>query len=156
MNNKLLVAFDDSENAMRAVEFISKYFTSDHNITLFNVLPDSAVLCAMNSPELTPYFLSQKSSFCILEDKKKDLINEAMQKAVDKLVAAGFDKKNIEIKIENRRIGIARDLIAESQSGYDVVILGRRGLSGIKEFLIGSVSQKVLHAVKGVSVMIVN
>jgi len=156
MNNRLLVAFDDSENAMRAVEFISKYFTSDHNITLFNVLPDSAVLCAMNSPELTPYFLSQKSSFCILEDKKKDLINEAMQKAVDKLVAAGFDKKNIEIKIENRRIGIARDLIAESQSGYDVVILGRRGLSGIKEFLIGSVSQKVLHAVKGVSVMIVN
>ncbi len=156
MNNRLLVAFDDSENAMRAVEFISKYFTADHKITLFNVLPDSAVLCAMNSPELTPYFLSQKSSFCVLEDKKKDLINEAMQQAVGKLVAAGFDKKNIETKIENRRIGIARDLIAESQSGYDVVILGRRGLSGIKEFLIGSVSQKVLHAVKGVSVMIVN
>jgi nucleotide-binding universal stress UspA family protein len=156
MNNRLLLAFDDSENAMRAVEFIAKYFTKDHKITLFNVLPDSAVLCAMNSPELTPYFLSQKSSFCVLEDKKKDLINDAMQRAVEKLLAAGFDKKKIETKIENRKIGIARDLIAESQSGYDVVILGRRGLSGIKEFLIGSVSQKVLHAVKGVSVMIVN
>ncbi len=156
MKNRLLVAFDDSENAMRAVEFIAKYFTTDHKVTLFNVLPDSAVLCAMNSPELTPYFLSQKSSFCVLEDKKRDLINEAMRQAVGKLVAAGFDKKNIETKIENRRIGIARDLIAESQSGYDVVILGRRGLSGIKEFLIGSVSQKVLHSVKGVSVMIVN
>ncbi len=156
MKNRLLVAFDDSENAMRAVEFIAKYFTTDHKVTLFNVLPDSAVLCAMNSPELTPYFLSQKSSFCVLEDKKRDLINAAMRQAVGKLVAAGFDKKNIETKIENRRVGIARDLIAESQSGYDVVILGRRGLSGIKEFLIGSVSQKVLHSVKGVSVMIVN
>ncbi|MCD6224462.1 MAG: universal stress protein [Deltaproteobacteria bacterium] len=156
MTNRLLVAFDDSENAMRAVEFITKYFTADHKITLFNVLPDSAVLCAMNSPELTPYFLSQKSSFCILEDKKKELINEAMQKAEKKLISAGFDKKNVKMKIKNRRIGIARDLITEAQSGYDVVVLGRRGLSGIKEFLIGSVSQKVLHSVKGVSVMIVD
>ena len=156
MNNRLMVAFDDSENAMRAVEFITKYFTADHKITLFNVLPDSAVLCAMNSPELAPYFLSQKSSFCILEDKKKELIKEAMKKAEQKLITAGFDKKNIKLKVENKKIGIARDLIAEAQTGYDVVILGRRGLSGIKEFLIGSVSQKVLHSVKGVSVMIVN
>ena len=156
MNNRLLVAFDDSENAMRAVEFITNYFTTDHKITLFNVLPDSAVLCAMNSPELTPYFLSQKSSFCILENKKKELINEAMQKAEKKLINAGFDKKNIKVKVKNRRIGIARDLVAEAQSGYDVVVLGRRGLSGIKEFFIGSVSQKVLHSVKGVSVMIVD
>ncbi|MBL0716683.1 MAG: universal stress protein, partial [Desulfosarcina sp.] len=73
-----------------------------------------------------------------------------------KLVTAGFDKKNIKLKIKNRKIGIARDLIAEAQSGYDVVVLGRRGLSGIKEFIIGSVSQKVLHSVRGVSVMIVD
>lgn len=156
MNNKLLVAFDDSENAMRAVDFIINYFTTDQNVTLFHVLPDSTVLCAMNSPELTPYFLSQKSSFCLLESKKKELIEEAMQKAEKKLVTAGFDKKNIKLKIKNKKIGIARDLIAEAQSGYDVVVLGRRGLSGIKEFLIGSVSQKVLHSVSGVSVMIVD
>ena len=156
MNNKLLVAFDDSENAMRAVDFIINYFTTNHEITLFHVLPDSTALCAMNSPELTPFFLSQQSSFCLLESKKKELIEEAMQKAETKLVNAGFDKKNIKLKIKNRKIGIARDLIAEAQSGYDVVVLGRRGLSGIKEFIIGSVSQKVLHSVKGVSVMIVD
>ena len=156
MNNKLLVAFDDSKNAMRAVDFIINYFTTDHEITLFHVLPDSTALCAMNSPELTPFFLSQQSSFCLLESKKKELIEEAMQKAETKLVNAGFDKKNIKLKIKNRKIGIARDLIAEAQSGYDVMVLGRRGLSGIKEFIIGSVSQKVLHSVKGVSVMIVD
>ena len=156
MNNKLLVAFDDSENAMRAVDFIINYFTTDHEITLFHVLPDSTVLCAMNSPELTPFFLAQKSSFCLLESKKKELIEEAMQKAQKKFINANFDKKNIKLKIKNRKIGIARDLIAEAQAGYDVMVLGRRGLSGIKEFIIGSVSQKVLHSVKGVSVMIVD
>ena len=156
MKNRLLVAFDDSENAMRAVEFIAKYFTSDHKVTLFNVLPDSAALCTMDSPELAPYFLSQKSSFCILEDKKRELIKKAMQQAEKKLINAGFDKENIKLTIWKKKHGIARDLIVEAQSGYDVVILGRRGLSGIKEFFIGSVSQKVLHSVKGVSVMLVD
>lgn len=156
MNNRLLVAFDDSENSMRSVDFIIKYFSTDNKITLFNVLPDTAVLCAMNSPELAPYFLAQKNSFCILEDKKEKLIHEAMQKAEQKLVKAGFGKDSITLKVENKKIGIARDIINEAQFGYNVVILGRRGLSGVKEFFMGSVSQKVLHSVKDVSVMIVN
>ena len=37
MDNRILVAFDDSENAMRAVEYIVKYFTTDKKITLFNL-----------------------------------------------------------------------------------------------------------------------
>lgn len=73
MDKKILVAFDDSENAMRAVEFIEKFFTSDSKVTLFNVMQDTAALCEMNSPELTPYFKSQQSSFCKLEDKKRTL-----------------------------------------------------------------------------------
>jgi nucleotide-binding universal stress UspA family protein len=70
MNKKVLVAIDDSENAMRAVEFIANSFAKDNKITLFNVIPDTATLCEMNSPELTPYFRSQQSSFCLLEEKK--------------------------------------------------------------------------------------
>ena len=34
MDNKILVAFDDSENAMRAVEYIVKFFTTDNKITV--------------------------------------------------------------------------------------------------------------------------
>jgi nucleotide-binding universal stress UspA family protein len=34
--------------------------------------------------------------------------------------------------------------------------MGRRGLSGIKEFFLGSVSQKVLQSAKAVSVVLVN
>jgi len=67
MDNKILVAFDDSENAMRTVEYIVKYFGKDNKITLFNITQDSSTLCDMNSPELTPYFKSQQTSFCTLE-----------------------------------------------------------------------------------------
>jgi nucleotide-binding universal stress UspA family protein len=113
---KVLVALDDSENAMRAVEYVSKNFSPDHEVTLFSVIPDTQMLCNINSPELTPYFWSQRNVFCSLEDKKKELIEGAANKARDLLLKAGFKK----------------------------------------EFVMGSVSQKVLHSIKDVSIVIVS
>ena len=98
MAKKILVAFDDSENAMRAVEFIATSFTKEMEITLLSVLPDTTAICDMNSPSLTPYFISKQVEFCALEDQKKELVNEAMQKAKEILLNAGFKENNITIK----------------------------------------------------------
>jgi nucleotide-binding universal stress UspA family protein len=156
MDKKILVAIDDSENAMRAVEFIAKLFTMDSKITLFNVMQDTAALCEMNSPELTPYFKSQQSSFCLLEEKKQELVNQAMQKAKEILMDAGFEEKNITVKSVIKKKGIARDIIKEAQAGYNAIVLGRKGLYGIKDFILGSVSQKVFNSAKDISVLVVN
>ena len=156
MEKKILLAIDDSENARRAVEFVAHFFSRDNKITLFNVVPDTATLCAMNSPELTPYFTSQQSSFCLLEEKKKKLVNEAMEKAKRILLDAKFEEKNIAIKSEVKKGGIARDIIREAKAGYNVVVMGKRGLSGIKEFILGSVTQKVFNSAKDISVLVVD
>jgi len=153
---KVLVALDDSDNAARAVEYVSRNFSADHEVTLFSVIPDTQMLCNMNSPELTPYFWSQRNVFCSLEDKKKELIEAAASRAKDVLMKAGFKKEKIAVKVQAKKKGIARDIVAEAESGYDTIVMGRRGLSGIKEFVMGSVSQKVLHSVKDVSVVIVS
>jgi len=156
MEKKILVAIDDSENAKRAVEFVANFFTPNNKITLFNVISDTVALCAMNSPELTPYFTSQQSSFCLLEEKKKKLVNEAMEKAKRILLDAKFEEKNIAIKSEVKKGGIARDIIREAKAGYNVVVMGKRGLSGIKEFILGSVTQKVFNSAKDISVLVVD
>ena len=156
MDKKILVAIDDSENAMRAVEFIANLFTTDNKITLFNVIQDTAALCEMNSPELTPYFKSQQSSFCTLEEKKQKLVNQALQKAREILMDTGFDENNITIKLEIKKNGVARDIVTEAQSGYNIIVLGRRGMSGIKDFILGSISQKVFNLAKDISVLFVN
>lgn len=156
MEKKILLAIDDSENARRAVEFVANFFAPDNKITLFNVIPDTAALCAMNSPELTPYFKSQQSSFCLLEEKKRELVNQAVQKAKNILMDAGFDERNITVKSELKKSGVARDIVREAESDYDVIVLGRRGLSGIKDFILGSVSQKVFNLAKDISVLVVN
>ena len=156
MAQKILVAFDDSENAMRAVEFIAKALTKEQDITLFSVIPDTASICDMNSPSLTPYFISKQAIFCTLEDQKKDLLNKALQKAREVLLKGGFKEENITVKAHPKKIGVARDIIKEANSGYDAIVLGRRGISGVKEFILGSVSQKVLHMARGVSVILVD
>jgi nucleotide-binding universal stress UspA family protein len=156
MRKKILVAMDDSENALRAVRYVVETFNPGSQVTLFSVLPDTAVLCEMNSPELTAYFQSQQLVFCALEDQKKKLVEEALGRARDLLVAAGFAAEAVALKIQPKKKGIARDIVAEAQQGYDLIVLGRRGMSGIKEFLLGSVSQKVLHSVQNISVLLVN
>ena len=156
MGQKILIAFDDSENAMRAVQYVAETYSPDNQITLFSVLHDTAALCDMNSPELTPYFKSQQQAFCTLEEKKKSLVSTALAKAKDLLLNAGFDGESISIKTEPKKKGIARDLVAEAKSGYDLVVIGRRGISGIKEYFFGSISQKVLQLLDDTSILIVN
>jgi nucleotide-binding universal stress UspA family protein len=156
MARKILIALDDSKNAIRSAEHVAKSFTPDSHVTIFSVLPDTAALCELNSPSLTRLFEEQQAQFCHLEDQKKDLIKKAQEEARDLLVQQGFSKEKIELKALTRKKGVARDIINEAENGYDVVVLGRRGISGIKEFFLGSVSQKVVQGVSGASVMVVS
>ena len=156
MAKRILIAFDDSENAMRAVDFVGAHMQYDCAVTLLNILQDTEALCTLQSPELTPYFLEQQAYFCNLENKKKEIVDRALQEARNRLVNCGFDGNNIAIKMNKREQGIARDIIKEAMTGtYDLVVLGKKGLSGIKDFFLGSIAQKVIHSVKGVSVLLV-
>jgi len=156
MAQKILIALDDSENAARAVAYVAANFQNHATVTLFSVLSDTASLCDMNSPELTPLFKSQQSSFCQLEDKKRSLVSAACDKSKATLCAAGWDPAYVTVKIEPKRKGIARDIIQEASQGYDLIVVGKRGVSGIRDFFLGSISQKVLQLAQNISVLIVH
>jgi nucleotide-binding universal stress UspA family protein len=156
MSRKILVAFDDSDNAMRAVAYIANLLTKDSRITLFSVAPDTAAICELQSPELTPYFKAQQDSLCALEEKKREIISAAQLKAKALLMENGFKENQIRIKAEPKKKGIARDIVAEAKAGYDLVVMGRRGLAGIKELFMGSISQKVLALALDVPILLVN
>jgi len=153
---KILIPMDDSDNAIRAAEFVAKSFNPDNKITLFNVMLDTAALCKMDSPELTPLFKSQQTNFCALEDKKRELVTQAVDRAKEILLTAGYPADNITVKVVNKTHSVAKDIIDEAAKGYDLIAMGRRGISGITEFFLGSTSQKVFSAAKNISVMIVN
>jgi len=156
VGRKILVAFDDSENAMRAVGYIASSFSNDHEITLLSIIPDTAAICDMNSPSLIPYFQERQASFCAIEDENKELVEEALDKAKQVLQKAGFDEKNITTMARTREKGVVRDIINEADKGYDTIVVGRKGHSKVTEFIFGSVSQKILSLARGVSVILVD
>ncbi len=156
MTQKILIACDESENAMRAVEYVARHFSPAHQVTLMAVIPDTAALCEMQSPELTPYFKAQQASFCELENRKQQVVDQALEAGRKRLLAAGFSSPQITLKSQKKKKGVARDILAEAADGYDLIVLGRRGQSAVREFFLGSTSQKILALAREQSVLIVN
>lgn len=157
MPKKLLVAMDDSENSLRSVDFIIENFSqSADRIVLFSVLPDPVVMFEMSGPELTSYFSTQQELLRTLQQERKKQLQAVLDRAKGALVTAGFVAENIAVKLEVKKIGVAQDIVEEASHGYDMILMGRRGLSGLKEFFLGSVSQKVVHLAKDITVVIVN
>lgn len=154
MTQKILIGLDDSDNAMRAVDIVANSFASDNTITLLHIMLDTVALCQMDSPALTPLFKSQQASFCALEDKKRELVMEVMRRAKACLVDAGYAADKIEIKVEKMTRSVAQDILQEARNGYDLIVVGRTGASGIKEFFLGSISQKIISGAEDVSVLI--
>jgi nucleotide-binding universal stress UspA family protein len=156
MTQKILVALDDSANAMRAVEQIVRTCSPENQITLYSVLPEVDFKCLMDLNTLNREQLEMHYSLCEdMQKQKKQQVDLALKQAKNLLLQSGFAEKNIKIKIERRSSDTARDIINEAADDYDIIVMGRRGRSTLKEFILGSISQKVLHAVKDKSVLIV-
>lgn len=157
MKHKMLVAFDGSQNAVRAVSYIAKHFAADSQVTLLSVIQEPAALCELDNPELLPFFASKESTFCALEDEKKRILKEALQKAKEQLLNAGLKEDDVKILIETNKKGIAQEIVREAKSGnYDVIVMGRRGASEVTEYFLGSISQKVVHLAKDIGTLLVS
>jgi nucleotide-binding universal stress UspA family protein len=157
MARKILLAVDESKNSLKAVDYVAKNMQPTASVTLFSVVPDPTAACGLDSPSLTPLFNKNRKTFCSMEDTKKSSVKAFMEKAKQVLVQGGFPSKNVGIKVRKKKVGIARDILKEAQQGkYDTLVIGRRGLSGIRQFLFGSISNKVVQLAKKVSVIVVD
>ena len=153
MGRKILIAMDESENAMRAVRYAADTLSGmeDIKITLYHVLPESLDdLEKMKGGDWAKAlgFSEQVARLRSLAAEKRRTIEEAMSKAKEILKEGGIPEGSIEVKIKERKEGIARDLLKETEkTGCDTIVVGRRGIS--MAFFFGSVSDKIVKYAKG-------
>ena len=156
MSQKILMAIDNSKNSLKAVKYVGQTIRSDSQITMLSIVPDPTAACDLDGPSLIPIFKANVETFCTIEDAKMSAMEGFMEEAKKDLVKAGFSAKNILIKIHKKKAGIARDIIKEAQTGkYDTLVIGRRGLTGIKQFVSGSISHKVIENIKNITITLV-
>ena len=82
------------------------------------------------------------------EREHKKTIQDHMEIAKQILWRAGFQEDSVKVKIHEREIGIARDIVREAEGRYSCVVVGRRGLSRALDFSMGRVSNKIIHMAK--------
>jgi len=157
MAKKILLALDNSKNSFKVVTYVATALNRDAAITMLSILPDPTAGCGLDGPSLTPIFKKNMKTFCTIEEAKKVAVEGFLEEAKKALVKAGFPSKNIAVKVRKKKSGIARDILKEAVRGkYDTIVIGRRGLTGIKQFLFGSVSNKVVQLAQNAAVIVVD
>jgi nucleotide-binding universal stress UspA family protein len=151
---KILLPVDGSEHSLEAVRYAAKTVPVDSvKLVLFHIrtrVPES-----FWDQQRQPAFRYRYIDVGEWEEGQETIIQEFMSKAKEILYAAGVPRKSVKIGIQDRQVGIASDIIAESRRGYDTVVVSRRGLSEFKDFLLGSIANKLVEKVAHVPVWIV-
>ena len=136
--NKILVPVDGSDYSNNAVLYAAGLAEKlGAELTILHVLPP------------TPTYISNYSDR--MESIEKTLMNEFTKEAQDILAKNKniLSKKNISIKTK-LIIGNPADEISKlaAEKQYDLIVIGNRGLGGIKGYLMGSVSNRVSRHAK--------
>ena len=78
-----------------------------------------------------------------------------VEKIRGNLIREGYPEASVEIKINTRQVGIARDIIKESKNGYDLVVAGRIGHNIHTGAVLGNCARKLISSLTHTSLAIV-
>ena len=140
MINKILVPVDGSDHAKKAIQFAANTAAqNDAEVHLLHVV---------NVPEIPEGIKEYMKIEGITEETPTSLYTQMVGKGIidaAKDEASQNGVKNVEtVQLE----GDPAEMIIEyaKENGFDMIVIGSRGLGKVKGFLLGSVSSKVCHA----------
>ncbi len=151
---KILVTLDGSGHAFNTVRYLCQVLPPDRvEVVLFNVLtknPESFWDTEKNHP--LRHGLTFTGDW---EIQQKKAIEEFMENARQLLTYQGFPVEAVMVKIQERKVGIARDIIREAQCDYDAVVIRRQGMNPITRLVIGSIASKLIGSLTHVPLWLV-
>lgn len=151
-SKKVLIAMDSSENGIRAADHAGYMLArTDCHITLFHskrhlrrFVPQEVIEAA---PELEELW----------RNKAGEHIGPYIEKGKDLLIQAGLREEQIGSKVVDGSISAAADILKEARSNnFGTIVLGRKGHSSVREYLMGSTTSKVLRDSGGLAVWVVH
>jgi nucleotide-binding universal stress UspA family protein len=150
----ILIAVDGSKNSLNATSYVAQTcHPANLRVTLMHVMPTAPE--TFWDLEKADYFKSATATYPNWKEERREMAQTFLAKAKRSLVKAGVAESEVEIILQEREVGIARDILVQSAHGYDAVVVGRRGLSEFQESYLGSVSQKIVEGIHDVPVWVV-
>ena len=151
-SKKLLVAMDGSERAIRTAKYLAQ-MPAFYNmqINLFNVF--AGVPESYFDLRREPASVNATAGLYSWDKLQRGQIEQHLQQCRSILLSADYNPAKVQTTIKKRRVGIARDIIAESKKGYTAVVLRRRGMGGLQGLVMGSVALKMLNGIDSVPIL---
>ncbi len=151
LKGKILIGLDTSESAMRAVHHVGSMIDgSSHSMELLHIVRGISVSAA-GREKIFPEEYRQR-----LIEEAEDQIRPAFEKAVAILVSAGIARERISTKVISGVPSQAGAIYEEAiREGFGTVVLGRKGLSNIRDFDMGRVSSKLVQLAGGLSLWMI-
>ena len=152
--NKILLAVDGSDSSTKAAKKVAAMFQClGAEITIITVIKDVDSSAVYDIPSGMSSTMSVETMQEIM-DQKKEEVRELGRENVEK-AAYFFEEMGMDVK-KVIRSGNPADVICDfAQEGdFEMIVLADKGLGGVKRFLLGSISDKVVHHAK-TSVLVV-
>jgi len=139
--DRILVAMDDSDRSLRSVQYVAQAvgkrpvsLTLLHVARIMELYQESIDRIAQSDFEHQWREASEERIFPIFDEAKRLLYD------------AGISPDRVDSKVVTGTLSRAGGILEESANGgYGTIVLGRRGLSRVRGFLLGRVSNKVLQ-----------
>ena len=123
MIKRALLATDGSQHSQQALEYALEFLPGDTKLTIISVIPQ------VTKKEL------EKSLSSYHERVLKDAENEVKRRRPDIIVRIILEE------------GLPAEAICHhaNQENVDIIIMGSRGIGGVKGWILGSVSRTVVN-----------
>ncbi|MBU0991081.1 MAG: universal stress protein [Proteobacteria bacterium] len=152
--NRLLVALDGSDQASVVVNYVGEIFPPETtHVVLFHVISEVPELLWDVEKNAEQHFQIHSVKAWMTEQKK--MIGEFLNQSKQRLVEKGFSAEHVDIVVQSRKKGIARDIHDFSREGFHALVLGRTGVSRLKDLFVGSVASKLLGKVSDIPLIVV-
>jgi nucleotide-binding universal stress UspA family protein len=151
---KVLVAVDGSDQSFDTVRYVGDILASlVVEVVLFHI--QSKIDDAFWDMGVYSAYHTRIADIGAWDVTQKNKAKEFMNHAREILLGAGFSEESIKVDIHEKRAGVARDIVEESKNGYSAVVVGRKGVSRLKDLVIGSVAHKLVEKLLHVPVWVV-
>jgi len=155
---KVLIAIDDSDGAMKAVNFAARHLTGspETRLTLLHVLPQLPTMFWDDGHILTGFeATTREEEIKRWETEQKRRMAPVVKAARNLLLENGLPADHLDTLEITDVAEVAESILAAARHGnYQTIILGRRGQSGLSKFLMGSVSNKIVAHGTGMTICV--
>ncbi len=147
----VLVAIDNSENALRAIDYAGFILNGTQSrIVLFHTKRSLRRFLPKAIFEDIPGIAE------LWSEQGQEEIAPVMEKARQMLVNAGIEESRIQVEVLDGSRNPAADVLeAADRHGCGTIILGRQGDSCNKDFSMGSIARKVIEAASDKAIWVV-